>query len=298
MDAEQNKMIPYLTVTDVRALPGDSAFLLDDSKTSVLYDTGFGFTGFVVAENIKKILGGRKLDYIFLTHSHYDHALGSAYILRHFPDAKVVAGEYAANIFTRPGAKAVMRDLDGRFAAKNGVTEYEFLGDELRVDIAVKDGDIVKAGDMTFEAIALPGHTKCSFGFYLKEKKLLLSCETIGIYSGTEVITPSFLVGVDMALNSIRKLKSYNIERMIAPHYGLVSEKETAFFLDNIEPSAKEAVAFFVDRLTKNISREDIIEEYSRIYCRFESGDIYPRDAMVLNTSIMIDLVEKEVLKR
>ena len=31
-------MIP-LTVTDVRALPGDSAFLIDDGVTAVLYDT-------------------------------------------------------------------------------------------------------------------------------------------------------------------------------------------------------------------------------------------------------------------
>jgi metal-dependent hydrolase (beta-lactamase superfamily II) len=53
-------------------------FLIDDGKTSILYDTGFGFTGDKVANNIKAVLKERKLDYIFLTHSHYDHALGSA----------------------------------------------------------------------------------------------------------------------------------------------------------------------------------------------------------------------------
>ena len=79
-----------LKVTDVRCLPGDSAFLLDDGETSILIDSGFGFTGFSVADNIRKVLGERKLDYIFLTHSHYDHALGSAYILRRYPEATVV----------------------------------------------------------------------------------------------------------------------------------------------------------------------------------------------------------------
>ena len=76
-----------IKVTDVRCQKGDAAFLIDDGKTSILYDTGFGFTGYAVAEIIKKILGERPLDYIFLTHSHDDHALGSAYILRHFPNA-------------------------------------------------------------------------------------------------------------------------------------------------------------------------------------------------------------------
>lgn len=33
-----------LAITDVRTLPGDSGFLIDDGKTAVLYDTGFGFT--------------------------------------------------------------------------------------------------------------------------------------------------------------------------------------------------------------------------------------------------------------
>ena len=45
-------MIP-LTITDVRAIPGDSAFLIDDGETAVLYDTGFGFTGYAVAEKIR-----------------------------------------------------------------------------------------------------------------------------------------------------------------------------------------------------------------------------------------------------
>ena len=80
-----------IKITDVRALPGDSAFLVDDGKTAILYDSGFAFTGEAVAEKIAAALGDRSLDYIFLTHSHYDHALGAAYVLRAYPD-KVVGG--------------------------------------------------------------------------------------------------------------------------------------------------------------------------------------------------------------
>lgn len=59
-----------ITVTDVRAVPGDCAFLLDDGKTALLYDTGFAFTGYQIAGNIQRVLGSRSLDYILLTHSH------------------------------------------------------------------------------------------------------------------------------------------------------------------------------------------------------------------------------------
>lgn len=54
-----------IKVMDMRCNKGDSAFLIDDGKTTFLYDTGFGFTGFEVAKNIQAVFGERKLDYIF-----------------------------------------------------------------------------------------------------------------------------------------------------------------------------------------------------------------------------------------
>ena len=44
-----------IKITDVRVNPGDSAFLIDDGKTAIMYDSGFAFTGYGVADKIKKI---------------------------------------------------------------------------------------------------------------------------------------------------------------------------------------------------------------------------------------------------
>ena len=55
-----------LSINDVRVLPGDSGFLIDDGETSILYDSGFAFTGEKLAENVKNHLGNRSLDFIFL----------------------------------------------------------------------------------------------------------------------------------------------------------------------------------------------------------------------------------------
>lgn len=74
-----------LRITDVRAVPADSAFLVDDGETAILYDSGFAFTGNAVAQNVRRALGDRPLDFIFLTHSHYDHALGAVYVKQVFP---------------------------------------------------------------------------------------------------------------------------------------------------------------------------------------------------------------------
>ena len=66
-----------------------------------------------------------------------------------------------------------MRDLDQKFAAKNGVKNYRDLIDNLCVDVEVLDGDKIQCGEMTFTVVELPGHTKCSVGFYLEENELL-----------------------------------------------------------------------------------------------------------------------------
>ncbi len=284
-----------LTITDVRAQKGDSAFLIDDGKTAILYDSGFAFTGYAVADNIKAILGDRPLDYIFLTHSHYDHALGSVYALKYWPDAKVVAGEYAAKIFSKPTAKNVMRDLDKKFAAACGVDEYEDLIDNLRVDIPVQDNDKIQAGDMLFTAINLPGHTKCSVGYYLESEKLLLSCETIGVYDGDQIVMPSYLVGYEMTLDSISKVEALDIKSILLPHFGLLSEEKTQFYLQNARRSATETCDEIAKLLRAGNTKEQVVEFFKDKFYKDNIRVIYPIDAMNLNTNITVDLIAREL---
>lgn len=285
-----------LKVTDVRKEKGDSAFLLDDGETSILYDSGFGCTGFEVAENIKAALGERKLDYIFLTHSHYDHALGSAYILRYFPDATVVAGRYASEIFKRDGAKRTMCELDRKFADKCGYGEYEFLGDELRVDIPCDDGDIINAGNMQFQVLNLPGHTKCSVGYYCREKELLLATETLGVYDGKSTIAPSCLVGYKMTIESIERVQKLKIKKLLSPHYGILNENQTEFFLANMKSSTENVIGGILKDIQDGRTDSEIFEKYKEKYWHGHIKEIYPIDAMKLNTEIMISLVKKELL--
>lgn len=285
-----------IKITDVRCQRGDAAFLIDDGKTTILYDTGFGFTGYAVAENIKNCLGERGLDYIFLTHSHYDHALGSAYILRHFPTAKVVAGKYAQDIFKRDGAKRVMKELDSKFAQKCGLIDYEFLGDELKVDIAAQEGDIIKAGDMTFEVIHLPGHTRCCVAYYFEKEGLLLSNETLGVYDGEKTIVPSCLVSYSDTISSIEKIEQRNINYIVAPHLGLLNKTQTEYFLKNMKSATQNAAENMLESIKSGLSEEEIIEQFKEKYWHGYIKEIYPEDAATLNTSIMIRLIKNELL--
>lgn len=287
-----------LKITSVKSRAGDSAFLLDNGKSTFLCDTGFAFSGNDIARKIKEELRERTLDYIFLTHSHYDHALATPYILKEYPNALVVAGEYTKTIFEKPTARARMMDLDRKAAAALGIFEYEDLSDLLRVDITVADGDIITVGDMEIQAIALPGHTKCSFGYYIESEKLLLSSETLGVYDGDKNIIPSFLVGYRMTLESIDKALALGAETLLIPHFGIIDGEKSRYYLDNAKKSAVDTCRTIASILKFGGTKE---EAFEAVKDRFYHGDIvdaYPIDAFTLNTNIMIDLVYREVLRR
>ena len=285
-----------IKIIDVRVSPGDSGFLIDDGKTAILYDSGFAFTGYAMADKIKAYLGERTLDYIFLSHSHYDHVLGSVYALKYWPDAKVVAGEYAVKIFSKPTAKAVMRDLDRKFARTNGIDEYEDLIDNLRVDIPVCDGDDIVAGDMVYTAVNLPGHTKCSIGFYLKSEKLLLGCETLGVFDGKSKVVPSFLVGYQISIDSIRKAQTLDIDNVLVPHCGYLDKEQTAFYLDEAYKSTVKVAEDIAHLLKNGGTKMDALELFKDEFYHGNIREMYPIDAMELNTGIMIGVIERELL--
>lgn len=285
-----------IKITDVRALPGDSAFLIDDGKTAILYDTGFGFTGFAVAENVRKALGQRPLDYVFLTHSHYDHALGSPYVVRAYPDARVVAGVYADRIFRKPSARAAMGELDRKAAQAYGIGQYEDLTEGLKVDIPVQDGDLLTCGDLEFTVMELPGHTRCSVGFYLREQKLLLGTETLGVYFGEDTYLPSCLVGYRMTLDSIRKARQLDIDRILLPHYGVVDREEARAYLDNSEKAVRETADTIQALFREGKTKEEIVAYFTKTVYKPNVAPTYPIDAFQLNTGIMAELIRKELM--
>lgn len=282
-----------LIITDVRVVPGDSGFLVDDGETAILYDTGFGFTGHQMAEKIHTLLGGRSLDYIFLTHSHYDHALGSAAIVRRYPDAKVVAAEYARQIFEKPTARATMLELDQKAALGYGFSvAAQDAG--LRVDIPVRDGDTLICGNQKWRIVSLPGHTRCSIGFWLEEQKLLLGTETLGVYFGNGTCLPSFLVSYELTLRSFQRAKALGAAQLLVPHYGLLCGDAAKDFLEKSGEVTVFTASEIRRQLEAGVGEETILQELTAAFYGPHVEPVYPRDAFLLNTSIMIRLIRKE----
>lgn len=287
-----------IKVTSVKVLPGDSGFLIDTGKTAILYDSGFAFTGEGLTKNIERELGGRNLDFIFLTHSHYDHAPGAMYAARRWKNAKVVAGEYAAKIFAKPSARATMKELDAAFARENGIYEYENLIDNLHVDITVNDGDKIRAGELEFEVIYLPGHTKCSVGYYCREKKFLLGTESLGVPGPGDIVIPSYLVGYNMVIESIKRVKELTPSHILLPHSGVIHGDECGRFLKNAMENAVGLAKLILEGYKNGKSDEELVNIIRDRYYKGYIAEIYPIKAFELNSSITVSLIKKELGKQ
>lgn len=285
---------PFHKIINVGAVPGSDAYLLISDNVTLLFDSGFGCCGDVLVENIKRELGTRTLDYILLSHSHYDHAPGSAWCTKQWPNAKVVSSYKTKDVFSRAGAIRVMRSLDSAAVNMYGISSKEDLFDTMRVDIPLNDGEHLSLNGLDVQMISFPGHTNCSVGFYFTKSKFLLSSETLGVYGGGELVSPAFLVGYSAGIESINKALNLEIEHMLIPHYLMIHGDDCKKYIQ----LAMKCCQLMWDKVTAGLdnalSRDELIEILKEYFYTEEKKAIQPEEAFVLNAGILIDVIEKE----
>lgn len=293
---ERNYQDGIIKVTNVGACPGGDAFLVVTKQKAALIDSGFSFCANQMIENIEKLLGNRTLDYVLLTHSHYDHASGSAYCRLRYKSVKVAASAYAAKIFSKPSAIAVMREMNASAAQTYGILKFEDRLDQLQVDLTVGEGDIIDLGDVSLQVMDAPGHTKCSIAFYIPQEKMLISCETMGVYAAERLVSPAYLVGYEMSLNFIRRTLEMEIEKLLVPHYGVLTEKACRDFLTDALRCSRQLKEMIIRDYQSGKTREEIIGHYRDVFYTEECRKSQPLKAFNLNASYLVPLVLKETL--
>lgn len=107
-------------------------------------------------EQIERALGGRKLDAVFLTHSHFDHASNLENILKAF-DTKCYMNEKCHE-------KIVHHEKQFY-----GDRAFSVEGCDDKI-IFVCDGDEIEVGGKKFLCLQTPGHTDDSMSFVFQDK--------------------------------------------------------------------------------------------------------------------------------
>lgn len=117
-------------------------------------------------EKIMKALDahGLKLEYIILTHSHFDHA-GAAKALQEKTGAKVLVHAKDEPMLINMEVQATL------FGMK--------VPPPPRVDGHIKEGDVIKFGRLEMSVIETPGHTAGGVSLYMEKQGVVFTGDTL-----------------------------------------------------------------------------------------------------------------------
>lgn len=209
-----------------------NAYLIKGSEKTALLDTVDPAKTAVLIDNLVK-LGVDKLDYVISHHCEQDHSGSIPDILLLYPDAKVV---------TNPKCKGMLID-------------HLHLEDDQF--ITIEDGEELSLGDKTLQFVYTPWvHWPETMSTYLKEDKILFSCDFFGSHLATSDLfvtedpfvreaAERYYAEIMMPFrkpitNNLAKIDKLDIE-MIAPSHGPVYDKPS-FIIDAYKEWVSENV--------------------------------------------------------
>lgn len=188
-----------------------NCYLLVDEKKALI-DVG-GDPEFIFRA-VKKHVEPRDLDYVFLTHSHYDHAS-------------------AAGFFKGIAEIAIHEDEIKLMRMQSFASIFGFRFKLFEPDIILKGGEKFELGETTLEVIHTPGHSPGSICLYEPKKKWIFSGDTVFAYGSFGRYD---LPGGDpeKLIESIEKLSKLDVENLYPGHEDVVEGNAKESILESL----------------------------------------------------------------
>ncbi|MBI5013994.1 MAG: MBL fold metallo-hydrolase [Deltaproteobacteria bacterium] len=168
-----------------------------------------------------------RIEFLLISHSHYDHCGAVPYLTKRLPNVRVVASDAARKMFDLEKAVRNMQ-VFSREACEQAGVPMEFGGvslefERIQLERTMRDGDTLELGDgvrvCTFET---PGHSRCSLTTYEPTLGWLFPGDSLHPPSddGQHLLftaSESFTVYQD----SLRKLQNLDVNLCAWEHHGL-----------------------------------------------------------------------------
>jgi glyoxylase-like metal-dependent hydrolase (beta-lactamase superfamily II) len=192
--------------------PSDAAvYLVRFGDKAALIDAGTGRDHEKLTKNITDCLGSdAQLEYLLLTHSHFDHTGG----------ARAVRDEYGCRIVAHELDAVYLESGDDRVT---GAAMYSARFEPLSIDIKLQGQESTLAvGSGTMTAIHCPGHSPGS---------VVYTTEIDGqfILFGQDVHGPlrsELLSDEQQYLESLAKLENMQADILLEGHFGVIETKQ------------------------------------------------------------------------
>jgi 2-aminobenzoylacetyl-CoA thioesterase len=227
-----------------------------DGPVPVLFDAGLTAGAFVYEDGIKKILGERDPEFLFLTHSHFDHVGSVSHFKEVWPDLKIVGSVKCSEILLKPKAVQLIRDLNfegSKNIKKMGLSPINEKGFEsFELDILVQpDQTIEPAPGLSVVALNTPGHTWDFISYWIPERKILIASEAVATYENKGYLQPEFLVDFDAYIDSLNRLKNLGATILCPGHYAAFTDEDVIVHIHSSIKAANDYLSMTEKFLTQ-----------------------------------------------
>lgn len=273
---------------------GGEAVLIIGSEKTALHDCGMACFSHELIANIENALQGRPLDYVLLSHTHYDHMGALPDVIKRWPDVKVCGNAKAFQVFNRQGAIDMIVSMGRSAAELYGKDPDEVSADGLRIDVVLENADVIDLGHEKIVAFETKGHTDCSVSYFMQPEGILFASESTGIVGMDGQVRTSILKSFDQSLESATFLKLLPFQYLLVPHYGILDRRYNDSYFDEYIEAAEKEKDFINSLIDKGLSQEEIFEEHKKVYWTQARKKDQPYRAYDVNTHIIIKRMLKE----
>ena len=287
---------PLIRVT---AGQGGEAILIIGKDKVAMYDTGMACHYDKLISNIHEALDPmcKTLDYIIMSHTHYDHIGAIPYLIEEFPNVIICGSPKAKEVFKSENAKKTIKKL-GENARDIYNLDVEIKTEPFRIDKCFYDEEELSLGDVTVKYYEAKGHTDCSCCYMVLPQKIFFASESLGNVCGENVMSTSPLKSSTETILSAERLRNLDIETYIAPHFGVVPKERIDWVFDAYIKEAKFELDMITNMIKMGKSDKEISDEHEKYYWTDGRELNQPYAAYHLNTMIIIDRIRRGMFER
>ncbi len=282
-------------IVRVTAGQGGEALLISGKDKKVLLDCGMAYCGEQMAANVAGHTD--RLDYVLLSHSHYDHIGALPYIREKFPEVVVCGSAKCASILTKESARKLIVQL-GEEARNTYMPESktEIRVDGLNIDRVLADGDFIELGDgQRITAYETLGHTDCSLSYFLEPERILFASESTGILEGIDYVHTPCLKSFSDSLESSKKCRYLSPEHICLPHFGMLPQVLLDRYFDMFDDEVERKLDFVLKMKEEGLTESQMLERYLERYWTPEKEKEQPYEAFAINAGHILKALLREL---
>jgi glyoxylase-like metal-dependent hydrolase (beta-lactamase superfamily II) len=270
------------------------SYIIKGKEKHLMIDAGINLMGPAYIASLSKIFGDKKsLDYIFATHSHFDHLGAIPYLKRKLPHLQAGAFARVGELMKKKSVLDLMTYLSDlqRDYFQNIVGNEDVHIEPVDFKFNLKGGDRFDLGGVTCEVYEVPGHTGDSLAFFIPEIRALFAGEAYGIPEGDKdgQVQVEFLSSYNDYVSSLDKLIKLQPKLIGMAHLWVFTDDDATEFLRRSReatPKYRELIETYLD--TANGDIDEAVQSMAKKEYDEKGTIAQPREAYMENLKAQV----------